>query len=189
MDVISDVFHPTVPSVMDHIWGFFAGVRQRGVQSTEKMLRKGTMITGIGELSTASDGSLKLQPPANGAPFYLTTMQVTSLVKKLDVSKRKYKLLILLFGTVGLVITGLIFRKYWRWRKYIIEEEKRKKEIEKTRRERRRRMRDEQVPENQLCIVCKTNPLEVKNLNFIKIKMFKNCFTDYFATLWACLFM
>lgn len=119
------------------------------------------MITGIGELSTGSDGSLKLQPPGNGAPFYLTTMQLSSLIKKLDVSKRNYKLLVLLFSTVGLVITGLIVRKYWKWRKLALEEASRKREIEKTRSQRRKKMRDDQVPENQLCIVCKTNPLEV----------------------------
>lgn len=93
MDVISDVFTPTVPTIMDHIWGFFAGVRQRGVQTTEKMLRKGTVITGIGELIASEDGrSLRLQPPNNGAPFYLTNMQVTSLVRKLDDNKKSYRL-------------------------------------------------------------------------------------------------
>lgn len=92
MDVISDIFKPTVPSVMDHVWGFFAGLRQRGVQTTEKMLRKGTIITGIGELVSSKDGtSIRLQPPTNGAPFYLTNMQVTSLVRKLDDSRRNYR--------------------------------------------------------------------------------------------------
>lgn len=96
MDVISDIFSPTVPSVMDHIWGFFAGVRQRGVQTTEKMLRKGSVITGIGELIASEDGlSLRLEPPKNGAPFYLTNMQVTSLVRKLDDTRRNYRLFLI----------------------------------------------------------------------------------------------
>lgn len=91
-DVISDVFSPTVPSVMDHIWGFFAGIKQRGIQTTEKMLRENTMIIGIGELVSSDNGKyLRLQPPANGAPYYLTGMQVTSLVRKLDDSRRTYR--------------------------------------------------------------------------------------------------
>lgn len=102
MDVISDVFSPTVPSVMDHIWGFFSGLRQRGVQTTERMLRKGTMITGIGELVTSKDGrTIRLQPPTSGAPFYLTNMQVTSLVRKLDDTRRNYRILCVVFGAVG----------------------------------------------------------------------------------------
>lgn len=79
MDVIADNFQPTVPSVMDHVWGFFSGVRQRGVQTTERMLRKGAVITGIGELAY-TNGSIRLQPPTNGGAFYLTNMQITSLV-------------------------------------------------------------------------------------------------------------
>lgn len=162
MDVISDVFKPSQPSVMDHIWGFFYGLRQRGIQETEKMLRKDTMITGIGELVSSKDGkSLRLQPPSDGAPFYLTNMQITSLVRKLDDSKKNYRLLCILFGTIGVVIGGLIVRRYWKERRLKLEEEKRKEEIANLRRERRKHIRDEEIPENQLCVVCKTSPREV----------------------------
>lgn len=162
MDVISDVFSPTVPSVMDHIWGFFAGIRQRGVQSTEKMLREGTTITGIGELVYSNNGNvLRLQPPSNGAPFYLTSMPVTSLIKKLNGSKSNYRLLCVLFGTIGLVIGGLIIRKYWRYKDRILEETKRKELLDDLRRKRRRQMRDDNLPSSQICVVCKSNPIEV----------------------------
>lgn len=92
MDVISDNFNPNIPSVMDHIWGFFAGIKQKGVQTTEKMLRTGTLVTGIGELITSNDGkTIKLQPPSNGAPYFLTNMQTSSLIRKLDDSKKTYR--------------------------------------------------------------------------------------------------
>lgn len=91
MDVISDQFQPTVPSVMDHVWGFFSGVRQRGVQTTERMLRQGAVITGIGELVTGDDGTIRLQPPSNGTSYYLTNMQITSLVRRLDDRKKSYR--------------------------------------------------------------------------------------------------
>lgn len=183
MDVISDIFKPTVPSVMDHVWGFFAGLRQRGVQTTEKMLRKGTIITGIGELISSKDGTaIRLQPPSNGAPFYLTNMQVTSLVRKLDDSRRNYRcklltplvlkinnliltfffrLLCVLFGTIGIVIGGLVARRYYLYRLKQIENEKRRKELELSRKERRRRARDDDLSENQRCVVCRSNPREV----------------------------
>lgn len=92
MDVISDVFKPSQPSVFDHIFGFFYGIRRRGIQETEKMLRKDVIITGIGELVVSKDGKgLRLQPPGNGAPFFLTTMSVNSLIKKLEDSRRNYR--------------------------------------------------------------------------------------------------
>lgn len=188
MDVISDVFNPTVPSVMDHIWGFFAGIRQRGVQSTEKMLREGTTITGIGELVYSHDSStLRLQPPSNGAPFYLTNMQVTSLIKKLNGSKRNYKWMCLLFGTIGLVIGGLIIRKYWQHKDRMLQETRRRQQREESRRRRRRELRDQNLPESQICVVCKTNPIEVKfRKNKIQIKKFYSrfeFFPDYSASL------
>lgn len=161
MDVISDVFNPSAPSLMDHIWGFFAGIRQSGIQSTEEMLRDGATITGIGELVYSKDSkSLKLQPPSNGTPFYLTNMHVTSLIKKLQSSKTNYKLLCVLLGTIGLVISGIILRKYWKQKKKLLEKAKRDKEIDEFRRERRRQLRDK-TSDAQLCVVCRTNPIEV----------------------------
>lgn len=68
-------------------------MRQRGIQSTEKMLRKDSIITAIGELSrskTKSDNFI-LQPPLNGSPFYITSMSITSLIRKLDDRKKIYR--------------------------------------------------------------------------------------------------
>ncbi|CAH1375065.1 mitochondrial E3 ubiquitin protein ligase 1-like [Tenebrio molitor] len=187
MDVISDVFNPTVPSVMDHIWGFFAGIRQRGVQSTEKMLREGTTITGIGELVYSQDANiLRLQPPSNGAPFYLTNMQVTSLIKKLNGSKKNYRLLCILFGTIGLVIGGLIIRKYWQYKDRLIEESKRKQMLDESRRKRRRQMRDQNLPENQICVVCKSNPIEIILLPCGHVCLCEDCSIDISTNCPVC---
>ncbi|GLV34222.1 Mitochondrial E3 ubiquitin protein ligase 1 [Carabus blaptoides fortunei] len=162
MDVISDQFQPTIPSVMDHVWGFFAGVRQRGVQTTEKMLRKGTVITGIGELVTSPNSTtVRLQPPTNGTPFYLTNMQLTSLVRQLNDRKKSYRLLCVAFGAMGIVIASLMLRRYWRDRRRKLHEEKLKKELDETRKDRRRRMRDVDLTEAQQCVVCRQNPREI----------------------------
>lgn len=71
----------------------FLGVRQRGIQSTEKMLREDSIITAIGELSRSKTESnyLTLQPPLNGSPFYITSMSITSLMRKLDDHKKIYR--------------------------------------------------------------------------------------------------
>jgi hypothetical protein len=56
------------------------------------MLREGTFITGIGELvSENNEHGLKLQPPSDGSPFYLTVLPVSSLIRKLDNQMRLYK--------------------------------------------------------------------------------------------------
>ncbi|KAF5306144.1 hypothetical protein FQR65_LT07420 [Abscondita terminalis] len=162
LDVISNVFTPTVPKLIDHIWGFFTGFRQRGVQTTEEMLRKGSIITGVGELVINENGnSLRLQPPRDRSPFYLTNMGIVSLVKKLDDSQRSYRFLCIVFGTLGIVIGGLVIRKYLRNKNREFDIERRRKELEITRKQRRQKARGDEMPESQLCVVCKTNPREV----------------------------
>jgi E3 ubiquitin-protein ligase MUL1 len=57
------------------------------------MLKEGSIITVIGELakSPSKKGSLVLQPPVDGTPYYLTTMSISSLLRKLDDHKKVYK--------------------------------------------------------------------------------------------------
>lgn len=55
------------------------------------MLREGAIITGIGEIKKSSDDSIILQPPSNGTPFYLTSMSISSLLRKLDDRRRMYR--------------------------------------------------------------------------------------------------
>ncbi|KAK5645563.1 hypothetical protein RI129_006863 [Pyrocoelia pectoralis] len=163
LDVISNVFTPTVPKFIDHIWGFFTGFRQRGVQTTEEMLRKGTIITGIGELILSEDKkAVRLQPPRDGSPYYLTNMSIMSLLKKLDDQQRTYRLFCILFGTLGIVVGGLIVRRYLRNRSEWLDKERKKMEREVVRKERRKRVRvGSELSDAQLCVVCKVNPKEV----------------------------
>lgn len=46
MDVVYDHYEPASLSFFDHVFGFFSGVRQRGLQTTEEILRDGSFITG-----------------------------------------------------------------------------------------------------------------------------------------------
>ncbi|KAK0076563.1 hypothetical protein PV325_005191 [Microctonus aethiopoides] len=180
MDVISDEFKPSAPTITDHIWGFFTGVRQRGLQTTEEMLREGVSITGIGELSQSSDkpGSLCLQAPLNGTPFYLTTMSVGSLLKKLDDRQRTYRWLTVMFGTIGLVIGVIVVRRYWKNR----EEERLSEELRinlaTSRKERRQRVRDNELRDDQLCVVCQVNPREIILLPCGHVCLCEDCSDD-----------
>ncbi|KAK2585050.1 hypothetical protein KPH14_008570 [Odynerus spinipes] len=154
MDVISDYFEPTVPSFSDHLWGFFTGVRQRGLQSTEEMLREGVVITGIGEISCSinKQNSLTLQPPSTGGPFYLTTMSITSLLRKLDERKKTYKWLCLIFGTIAVVITGVVVRRFWKSRRERRTAEVLRENLAASRRQRRQFVRDSDLRDDQLCV-------------------------------------
>jgi len=69
------------------------GIRQRGLQSTEKMLREDSVITVVGELSRSETKSnfLTLQLPLNGSPFCITSMSITALIRKLDNHRKMYR--------------------------------------------------------------------------------------------------
>ncbi|CAG9764087.1 unnamed protein product [Ceutorhynchus assimilis] len=187
MDVISDTFRPTVPSMMDHIWGFFTGFRQRGVQSTEKMLRCGTVVTGIGELIYERDGTLKLQPPTTGGSYYLTTLPVDTLLKKIKISKRNYGVMILIFGTLGAVVAGIVIRKYWKQKKQLKDAEERKVIREQSRKNRRRLIRDSKdLSDNKVCVVCRSNPIEIILLPCGHVCLCEDCADDITSSCPVC---
>ncbi|XP_067009107.1 mitochondrial E3 ubiquitin protein ligase 1 [Anabrus simplex] len=163
LETIADKFEPTNSSLIDHIWGFFTGVRQRGLQSTEEILREGVLITGIGELgiSNTSGAAIRLQPPSSGAPFYITVLPIPSLVRRLEQQKRTYGYLTLIFGCVGMVIAGFVTHRWWKDRTRRRNDEDRRRRLEESRRFRRQRVREANVPDSQACVVCRENPREI----------------------------
>ncbi|XP_069695032.1 mitochondrial E3 ubiquitin protein ligase 1-like [Periplaneta americana] len=180
LETVADHFEPSKPSAFDHLWGFFAGVRQRGVQTTEEMLREGTFVNGIGELSVAGNGrdGLKLQPPSDGSPFFLTVLPISSLIRKLEEEKNLYRLLTIIVGGVGLVTLGIMTRKWWKKRARRLREERASRE----RRERRTRVRDKDLQESQQCVVCRQNPREIILLRCGHVCLCEDCsegITDY----------
>lgn len=52
-------------------------------------------------------------------------------------------------------------KRYWTERQKRLEDERRKEQLELNRRARRSRVRDEDLPDTQICVVCKINPREV----------------------------
>ncbi|CAK9823117.1 Mitochondrial E3 ubiquitin protein ligase 1 [Anthophora retusa] len=178
MDVVSNTFKPTVPSFADHLWGFFTGVRQRGLQSTEKLLREGAIMTGVGELTKTKSNTLVLQPPLNGTPFYLTSMSISSLLRKLDDRKRTYRLLCLMFGAIGMLIGGIVFRRYWKERTEQRLAEELRQSLAASRKERRQRVRDTDLREDQICVVCRTNPREIILLPCGHVCLCEDCSED-----------
>uniref|UniRef100_A0A8C5EI76 RING-type E3 ubiquitin transferase n=1 Tax=Gouania willdenowi TaxID=441366 RepID=A0A8C5EI76_GOUWI len=70
MEIIKKKFY-------DRVWAFpsayhISGVKPFGYMETEKMLKVGTTLTGIGELIMDRDENLSLRPPINGAKYLLS---------------------------------------------------------------------------------------------------------------------
>lgn len=100
-----------------------------------------------------------------------------------------FRLLCLLFGTIGIVVSGLIVKKYLKYRAKKNREADIKRQLEESRRERRRKTRANDINDEQVCVVCRTNPIEVISiLRNVNIKLI-HIFTDNSLTLWSCVLM
>lgn len=85
MDIIHDSYEPSSLTFADHLFGFFSGIKQRGLQTTEEILRDGNFVTAVGELEL--DGNnLKLQASDIG-PMFLTTATRSSLLRRFEQAK------------------------------------------------------------------------------------------------------
>ncbi|XP_064552480.1 mitochondrial E3 ubiquitin protein ligase 1 [Drosophila montana] len=159
VDVVYDNYESTSLSFFDHIFGFFTGVRQKGLQTTEQVLRDGSFLTAIGELEM--DGqTLRMQPSKQG-PLFLTTATKSTLIKRFEDAKSSMLFKIVLCSSISMVLVGLIVRKMYRKKKQEREEAKIRKRLELERRERRARNRPHTLTQDQLCVVCSTNPKEI----------------------------
>ncbi|XP_073842026.1 mitochondrial E3 ubiquitin protein ligase 1 [Musca autumnalis] len=159
MDVVYDNYEPSSLSFFDHIFGFFSGVRQKGLQTTEEVLRDGSFITAIGELE-ADGKTLRLQPSPLG-PLFLTTATKSTLIKKFEEAKNSMLFKILVCGTIGAVLVGVVGRKIYLKKKQERDERRIRETLEKERKERRAKSRPAHLTQDQLCVVCNINPKEV----------------------------
>ncbi|XP_001352428.2 mitochondrial E3 ubiquitin protein ligase 1 [Drosophila pseudoobscura] len=159
VDVVYDSYEPSTLSAFDHIFGFFSGVRQKGIQTTEEVLREGSFLTAIGKLELDGN-SLRMQPSPEGGLF-LTTATKSSLIKRFEDAKWTWILKIAFCGAVSAFLIGLIARKIYRKKKQQKEEARIHNRLETERRERRSRSRPLTLSEDQLCVVCVTNPKEI----------------------------
>ncbi|KAK7490698.1 hypothetical protein BaRGS_00018115 [Batillaria attramentaria] len=147
----------------------------RGIQETEEMLVVGTSLMGIGEIFL-EDGRVKLGPPQSGDRYFLTKLTKNQLMRQFQTHGTTFKVLSIIFGVVA---TGLLSFVIFRLTKKYVEHVKMRKSFEELRQltlRRRAQGRDqEELSENQACVVCLTNPREVITLDCGHIAMCSDC--------------
>lgn len=168
LDVVYDNYEPVSNSFFDNLFGFFLGVRQQGMQTTEEVLRDGSFITAVGELELYDNGQLRLQPSSAG-PMMLTTATKNTILRRLADAKSRSLVRVVVFGAIGAGLTAYIVRKLWLRRRARLEEEALAEALEKSRQARREKARTTTnggggttpLSEDQVCVVCVTHPKEV----------------------------
>ncbi|XP_037933704.1 mitochondrial E3 ubiquitin protein ligase 1 [Teleopsis dalmanni] len=159
MDIIYDNYEASKLSFFDHILGFFTGVREKGMQTTEEVLREGSFITAIGEMELEGN-TLRIQPSSTG-PLLLTTASKGTLIKKFEDAKNSVLVKVIICGTISVVLVGYMLRKFYLRKKQERDERKIREQLESERRLRRAKYRPTEVATDQLCVVCSMNPKEI----------------------------
>ncbi|XP_065711228.2 mitochondrial ubiquitin ligase activator of NFKB 1 [Patagioenas fasciata] len=113
LETVYEKFHPSVQSFTDVIGHYISGERPKGIQETEQMLKVGTALTGVGEL-VLDNTTIKLQPPKQGMPYYLSSLDFSTLLQKHEANVRFWKILTVVFGFATCTILFFILRKQYR---------------------------------------------------------------------------
>ncbi|KAF1399759.1 Mitochondrial ubiquitin ligase activator of NFKB 1, partial [Spheniscus humboldti] len=113
LETVYEKFHPSVQSFTDVIGHYISGERPKGIQETEQMLKVGTALTGVGEL-VLDNATIKLQPPKQGMPYYLSGVDFDSLLQKQESNVRFWKILTVVFGFATCAVLFFILRKQYR---------------------------------------------------------------------------
>lgn len=93
----------------------------------------------------------------------LTTATKNTILKKFEEAKSSMLTKVFICGTISVVLITLIARKVYQRRKHDFEARKLKETLEKSRQQRRAiaRTSNDQLSDDQRCVVCATNPKEV----------------------------
>ncbi|XP_021389440.1 mitochondrial ubiquitin ligase activator of NFKB 1 isoform X4 [Lonchura striata] len=113
LETVYEKFHPSVQSFTDVIGHYISGERPKGIQETEQMLKVGTALTGVGEL-VLDNATIKLQPPKQGMPYYLSSLDFESLLQKQESGARFWKILTVVSGFATCAVLFFLLRKQYR---------------------------------------------------------------------------
>ncbi|XP_070801245.1 mitochondrial ubiquitin ligase activator of nfkb 1-A-like [Pituophis catenifer annectens] len=172
LETVYERFQQTSHGFKDLLSHYLSGEKPKGFLETEEMLLVGSSLTGIGELAQRPDGTLCLQPPSNGADYFLCLEDWQTLLSGLQSASNFWKWTALVCGFVAAVVVLRALRRAHRIRRLNREREAQRQEFEDYL---RNHNQDEELPANG-CVVCLTNPRECVVLPCGHICLCFHCF-------------
>lgn len=158
LETVYERFQQTSHDLKDLLGHYLTGEKPKGFLETEEMLLVGSSLTGIGELVLHPDGSLHLQPPADGSSFFLCPGDWQTLLAELESDSSFWKWAALLCGlVVAATLLGTLYRAYWRHRLKQKEEDDRRAFQDLQLRKEPASEPDEEQPAS-ICVICLANP-------------------------------
>ncbi|XP_048360859.1 mitochondrial ubiquitin ligase activator of nfkb 1-A-like [Sphaerodactylus townsendi] len=158
LETVYERFQQTAHGFKDLLSHYLSGEKPKGFLETEEMLLVGSSLTGIGELALHPDGSLHLQPPADGAGYFLRLSDWQSLLAELESTSSFWKWATLLCGlAAAAALLRALCRAYWS-RRLKQEKEQERRAFEDLRLHKGLAAEpDEELPAS-ICVICLSNP-------------------------------
>ncbi|XP_054889417.1 mitochondrial ubiquitin ligase activator of nfkb 1-A [Poeciliopsis prolifica] len=167
-EVINEKFHQPTLSFGELVGFYLSGEKPKGVLEIEEMLKVGTTLTGIGELTLDTDGTVTLRPPSDNSPYFLSLTDFENLRNEscnIAVFWKVLAVVSALAGTAVLFWAGLRFYRTIkdRWDQEAICREfaRRQAEAARQRAERANGESSEEEDNNQMgnvCVICLSEP-------------------------------
>ncbi|MBN3301325.1 MUL1 ligase, partial [Amia calva] len=110
LEMVYENFHPAVQSFSDTLGNYLSGEHSKGIKETEEMLKVGESIMGVGEL-ILDNKLIKLRPPKQGLPYFLTRLDYEALLSKQQSSVKLWKVLTVVFGLATCATLFFVLRK------------------------------------------------------------------------------
>ncbi|KAJ8270181.1 hypothetical protein GJAV_G00111280 [Gymnothorax javanicus] len=113
-EIIHEKFHQASYGFTDIVGQYLSGEKPKGQLETEEMVKVGAMLTGVGELILDTDRMVKLRPPTDGSPFFLTPADYDSICVEQKDQATLWQVLASLCALVGIAVVLWAARRYYR---------------------------------------------------------------------------
>lgn len=151
--------HPT-HGFKDLISHYLSGEKPKGLLETEEMLRVGASLTGIGELAMHPDGTLHLQPPADGSSYFLHLGDWQTLLAEMESVSSFWKGAAVLCGLTGVAVILYALCQAYQQRRHKQEQEEQRREFEALWGNGDIATESGEDASEDACIICLTRPRE-----------------------------
>ncbi|XP_038164514.1 mitochondrial ubiquitin ligase activator of nfkb 1-A [Cyprinodon tularosa] len=103
-EVINEKFHQASYGFGDLVGLYIIGEKSKGHLEIEEMLKVGTTLTGVGELTLETDGTLTLRPPSDNSQYFLSLADFESLRDEIETVAVWWKALAVVSALAGAAV-------------------------------------------------------------------------------------
>ncbi|XP_077204335.1 mitochondrial ubiquitin ligase activator of nfkb 1-A-like isoform X2 [Paroedura picta] len=158
LETVYERFQQTSHGFKDLLGHYLSGEKPKGFLETEEMLLVGSSLTGIGELALHPDGSLHLQPPADGSGYFLCLGDWQALLDELQSASSFWKWATLLCGLVAATVLLRALCRAYRRHRLKQEEENERRAFEDLRSHEEPVSETGEEPPTSVCVICLAEP-------------------------------